>query len=143
MAERSVLPVQDGAGTRGCTGLARAKAIYLTRGVLTICTGVGVTVLGLPCKWHTVLEIPPAAPISPVLSGEAEPWLQPDYRHRPTGLQESCSPRAGSNHKDLPGPSCKLISHAQPCCSPATHPADLPNWGKSPQNHQVKQVKLK
>lgn len=53
MAERSVLPVQDGAGTRGCTGLARAKAIYLTHGVLTICTGVGVTVLGLPCKWHT------------------------------------------------------------------------------------------
>lgn len=104
---------------------------------LTLCTGMGVT-LGFTLQMaHRApeLEITQAIPISSIPREEAESQLQPDYRYRPSGLQESWnSPRAGSSHNDLPSPSCKLTSHTQPYCSPTPTQLTCTVWAKCPKN---------
>lgn len=59
MAERSVLPVpgvyRRELVSEAALGELQPHPFTCTPGVLTIGTGVGFTVLGLPCKWHTGL----------------------------------------------------------------------------------------
>lgn len=119
----SAQDVQEGAGTGGYTRLAKAKALQPWC-VDYLCWGYSVGFAPQMARGAPVLEIPQAAPIFTIPSGEAEPRLQPDLQAQPHWAPGEPLTRSWQQPQRLAQP--QLQAHLP--CTTLLQPCHTPCW---------------